>query len=89
VRTSAFTGLSLFTTVAVETAILLIADALPGSCTNGIGGVLLGAFLIAVGAVMNTVAGTIAHIRREYWGGRIAASGTAAWFATIVVLLIW
>jgi hypothetical protein len=88
-RAPGFTGISLFTTVGVEISILLIAEALPGSGTNGLGGIALGVFLILVGSVVNAVAGIGAHWRREYWGGRIAGIGAAAWFATILVLLFW
>ena len=86
-RVPVFTGISLCTSAAVETFIVRLATAPAGSGTNGIGGVVAGGFLVVAGAVINVVAGTIANWRHEYWGGRIAACGTAAWFVTIAVLL--
>ena len=89
-RIPVFIGISLFTTVAVETTILWIAFNIPGAGTKAIGGFVLGAFLLVVGGIINTVAGSVAHMRGEFWGGRIAALGTTAWFVTIIVLLyLW
>lgn len=86
-RIPVFTGISLLTSAAVESVLLWIGAAVPGQGTNAIGAFVLGAFLVLVGGAINTVTGWIAHRRREYWGGRIASIGTAAWFATILVFL--
>lgn len=89
-RVPVFTGISLVTTVAVETLILWIAVQIPGTGTNAIGGFVFLAFLLVAGGLINAVVGTAAHWRGEFWGGRIAGLGTTAWFVTLVVLLyLW
>jgi len=89
-RSPAFTGISLVTTVAVESTIVWIGTAVPGKGTNAIGGFVLGAFLVLIGSIINAVAGSVAHMRHEFWGGRIAALGTASWFVTMTVFLfLW
>ena len=82
------TRISLFTTVAVEMFLLFAGWSLPGAGFGRLGIVLSAGLVVVVGLIANTVAGSIAHERGEYWGGRIATSGIAVWLATIAAA-IW
>jgi len=81
-RNSAWTNISLATTVAVEIFVLMAADSLSGAGFGAIGIGLSTGVLIIVGIIVNTIAGCRAHERGESWGGRIAALGIFLWIAT-------
>jgi hypothetical protein len=80
-----FTTISLLTAVIVTTAVV----ALPIMDMRGGGGESAGLFpypdvqfALAIGAVINGVAGLAAYFRGEYCGGRIAMIGIVVLFIT-------
>jgi hypothetical protein len=75
-RTPLFTAISLLATV-LMLAVIIVAPFLKYRDWGGIAAFALPWFALQAGFVVNCIAGVVAHVRGEYWGGRIAAIGMA------------
>jgi uncharacterized delta-60 repeat protein len=77
------TGLACLVAVGVEAVIFFASASLPNAGFGAIGIFYLTGLLVLVAVIVNMLLGYFAHIRREYWGGRIALSGIVLWLLTI------
>ena len=80
------TVISVVTTLAVETLVILFSGPSPGYAA--IGAIFITYFSVFAGLIVNIIAGWAAYRRRELWGGRIAFLGVVIWIATLVALPI-
>lgn len=73
-RTPLFTAISLLATV-LMLAVIIVAPFLKYRDWGGIVALALPWLALQAGLIVNGIAGLVAHVRGEYWGGRIAAIG--------------
>ena len=84
-RSPACTAISFFTTLFVWVA-MLVFTSLRGAGWNVFISLGILAPVVALGAVVNIVAGIAAFFRSEYFGGTVAFCGVALWIVTAVAL---
>jgi hypothetical protein len=77
------TGISLLISITVEILILEVGWTAKSAGFGAGALVLLTLLAVAVAILFNAIFGHAAHKSGEYWGGRIAALGVAAWLATM------
>jgi hypothetical protein len=84
-RSPACTAISFFTTLFVWVAMIVLYG-LRGNGWNALASFAMTALVVALGALVNIVAGFTATARSEYYGGVVACCGLALWTVTGFVL---